>query len=76
MARPAPVALRDGLHFLALLRGTAHWLFFRDDVVSATVSAAELSGVSAPEPSAFSMLIVASLSLLARRRRRQLRSIT
>jgi hydroxysqualene dehydroxylase len=38
---PAPVALRDGLHFLALLRGTAHWLFFRDDVVSATVSAAE-----------------------------------
>jgi hydroxysqualene dehydroxylase len=38
---PAPVALRDGLHFLALLKGTAHWLFFRDDVVSATVSAAE-----------------------------------
>jgi hypothetical protein len=38
---PAPVALRDGLHFLALLGGTAHWLFFRDDVVSATVSAAE-----------------------------------
>ena len=38
---PAPVALRDGLHFLALLNGTAHWLFFRDDVVSATVSAAE-----------------------------------
>ncbi|MGH6929168.1 MAG: hydroxysqualene dehydroxylase HpnE [Dongiaceae bacterium] len=38
---PAPVALRDGLHFLAVLNGTAHWLFFRDDVVSATVSAAE-----------------------------------
>ncbi len=38
---PAPVPLRDGLHFLALLNGTAHWLFFRDDVVSATVSAAE-----------------------------------
>jgi hypothetical protein len=36
-----PVRLRDGLHFLALLNGTAHWLFFRDDVVSATVSAAE-----------------------------------
>lgn len=38
---PAPVKLRDGLHFLATLNGTAHWLFFRDDVVSATVSAAE-----------------------------------
>ncbi len=38
---PAPVQLRDGLHFLAILNGTAHWLFFRDDVVSATVSAAE-----------------------------------
>jgi len=38
---PAPAPLRDGLHFLALLNGTAHWLFFRDDVVSATVSAAE-----------------------------------
>ena len=38
---PATVPLRDGLHFLALLNGTAHWLFFRDDVVSATVSAAE-----------------------------------
>jgi hydroxysqualene dehydroxylase len=38
---PGPVPLRDGLHFLALLNGTAHWLFFRDDVVSATVSAAE-----------------------------------
>ena len=38
---PAAVPLRDGLHFLALLNGTAHWLFFRDDVVSATVSAAE-----------------------------------
>lgn len=38
---PAPVPLRDGLAFLALLGGTAHWLFFRDDVVSATVSAAE-----------------------------------
>jgi len=37
----SPVPLRDGLHFLALLNGTAHWLFFRDDVVSATVSAAE-----------------------------------
>src|SRR5262249_46109613 len=36
-----PVPLRDGLHFLALLNGTAHWLFFRDDIVSATVSAAE-----------------------------------
>lgn len=36
-----PVNLRDGLHFLALLGGTAHWLFFRADVVSATVSAAE-----------------------------------
>jgi squalene-associated FAD-dependent desaturase len=39
---PAPVPLRDGLAFLALLNGTAHWLFFRDDVVSATVSAADL----------------------------------
>jgi squalene-associated FAD-dependent desaturase len=38
---PAPVPLRDGLHFLAVLNGTAQWLFFRDDVVSATVSAAE-----------------------------------
>jgi squalene-associated FAD-dependent desaturase len=38
---PGPVPLRDGLHFLALLNGTAHWLFFRDDIVSATVSAAE-----------------------------------
>ena len=38
---PAPVPLRDGLHFLALLNGTAHWLFFREDIVSATVSAAE-----------------------------------
>jgi hydroxysqualene dehydroxylase len=38
---PEPVKLRDGLHFLAILNGTAHWLFFRDDVVSATVSAAE-----------------------------------
>jgi hypothetical protein len=38
---PEPVKLRDGLHFLAVLNGTAHWLFFRDDVVSATVSAAE-----------------------------------
>ena len=38
---PAPVPLRDGLALLALLNGTAHWLFFRDDVVSATVSAAE-----------------------------------
>jgi hydroxysqualene dehydroxylase len=38
---PSPVPLRDGLHFLALLNGTAHWLFFRDDIVSATVSAAE-----------------------------------
>jgi squalene-associated FAD-dependent desaturase len=38
---PQAVPLRDGLHFLALLNGTAHWLFFRDDVVSATVSAAE-----------------------------------
>ena len=38
---PAAVPLRDDLHFLALLNGTAHWLFFRDDIVSATVSAAE-----------------------------------
>jgi squalene-associated FAD-dependent desaturase len=38
---PAPVPLRDGLALLALLNGTAHWLFFRDDVVSATVSAAD-----------------------------------
>ena len=38
---PASVPLRNDLHFLALLNGTAHWLFFRDDVVSATVSAAE-----------------------------------
>jgi squalene-associated FAD-dependent desaturase len=38
---PAAVSLRDGLHFLALLNGTAHWLFFRDNIVSATVSAAE-----------------------------------
>src|SRR4030095_12602668 len=38
---PGPVPLRGGLHFLALLNGTAHWLFFRDDIVSATVSAAE-----------------------------------
>jgi squalene-associated FAD-dependent desaturase len=38
---PAPVRLHGGLHFLAVLNGTAHWLFFRDDVVSATVSAAE-----------------------------------
>jgi hypothetical protein len=38
---PGPVPLRDDLHFLALLNGTAHWLFFRDDIVSATVSAAE-----------------------------------
>jgi len=38
---PAPATLQDGLHFLAVLNGTAQWLFFRDDVVSATVSAAE-----------------------------------
>jgi squalene-associated FAD-dependent desaturase len=38
---PVPVRLHDGLHFLAVLNGTAHWLFFRGDVVSATVSAAE-----------------------------------
>jgi squalene-associated FAD-dependent desaturase len=37
----SPVPLQDGLAFLALLNGTAHWLFFRGDVVSATVSAAE-----------------------------------
>jgi hydroxysqualene dehydroxylase len=38
---PQPVPLRDGLSFLAVLGGTAHWLFFRGDVVSATVSAAD-----------------------------------
>src|SRR5262245_24887004 len=38
---PAPVPLHEGLSFLAVLGGTAHWLFFRGDVVSATVSAAD-----------------------------------
>ncbi|MGH6932000.1 MAG: hydroxysqualene dehydroxylase HpnE [Dongiaceae bacterium] len=38
---PAPVALPDNCAFLALIGGTAHWLFFRGDVISATVSAAE-----------------------------------
>jgi squalene-associated FAD-dependent desaturase len=38
---PGPVPLHGGLSFLAVLGGTAHWLFFRGDVVSATVSAAD-----------------------------------
>ncbi len=37
----SPVPLKGGPAFLALLNGTAHWLFFRGDLVSATVSAAE-----------------------------------
>jgi hypothetical protein len=38
---PAPVPIRSGCAFLALVGGTAQWLFFRGDVISATVSAAE-----------------------------------
>jgi squalene-associated FAD-dependent desaturase len=38
---PAPVPARNGCAFLALVGGTAQWLFFRGDVISATVSAAE-----------------------------------
>ena len=36
-----PVTLPGGLPFLALVGGTAEWLFARDDVVSVTVSAAD-----------------------------------
>lgn len=36
-----PVALPGGLPFLALIGGTAEWLFVRGDVVSVTVSAAD-----------------------------------
>ncbi len=36
-----PVALPEGIPVLGLLGGTAHWLFFRDDMVSITVSAAD-----------------------------------
>ena len=38
----APVIAPDGLPFLAIINGTAQWLFFRGDVVSATVSAADV----------------------------------
>lgn len=38
---PEPIPVQDGCAFLALVGGTVHWLFFRGDVVSATVSAAE-----------------------------------
>ena len=36
-----PYAPPDGIPFLALVGGTVHWLFFRGDVASATVSAAD-----------------------------------
>jgi len=39
---PAPVSGPDGLPFLAIVNGTAQWLFFRGDVVTATVSAADV----------------------------------
>jgi hydroxysqualene dehydroxylase len=37
----APAAGPDGAPFLGLINGTAEWLFFRDDLVSVTVSAAD-----------------------------------
>ena len=39
---PTPVSGPDGLSFLAIVNGTAQWLFFRGDVVTATVSAADV----------------------------------
>lgn len=36
-----PYLPADGIPFLALVGGTVHWLFFRGDVASATVSAAD-----------------------------------
>jgi squalene-associated FAD-dependent desaturase len=36
-----PFAPPNGIAFLALVGGTVHWLFFRGDVASATVSAAD-----------------------------------
>lgn len=38
---PGPVSGPEGLPFLAIINGTAQWLFFRGDVVTATVSAAD-----------------------------------
>jgi squalene-associated FAD-dependent desaturase len=38
---PQPYHPANGVPFLALLGGTAHWLFFRGDVASVTVSAAD-----------------------------------
>jgi squalene-associated FAD-dependent desaturase len=38
---PQPYRPPNGVPFLALLGGTAHWLFFRGDVASVTVSAAD-----------------------------------
>ncbi|HET6519818.1 MAG TPA: hydroxysqualene dehydroxylase HpnE [Geminicoccaceae bacterium] len=37
----APPARHDGAPFLGVIGGTAEWLFFRDDLVSVTVSAAD-----------------------------------
>jgi hypothetical protein len=39
---PAPVAGPAGQAFLAMVNSTAQWLFFRGDVVTATVSAADV----------------------------------
>jgi hypothetical protein len=39
---PNPVSGPDGMPFLAIINGTAQWLFFRGDVVSVTVSAADV----------------------------------
>jgi squalene-associated FAD-dependent desaturase len=38
---PQPYRPANGIPFLALLGGTAHWVFFRGDVASVTVSAAD-----------------------------------
>jgi hydroxysqualene dehydroxylase len=38
---PQPYHPPNGIPFLALLGGTAHWVFFRGDVASVTVSAAD-----------------------------------
>jgi hydroxysqualene dehydroxylase len=39
---PQPISAPDGIPFLAIINGTAQWLFFRGDVVSVTVSAADV----------------------------------
>lgn len=46
--RPAP--LPEGMPFLGVIGGTAHWIFLRGDVASVTVSGADaLTEVPAPE---------------------------